>query len=76
MSRKRRNGNRNTQNFSDHHHIIPQARFRHDTILIPRVDHDKYHALFGTMSPDEAMAHIYYNYTTPEWRAAHKEIEG
>lgn len=62
------------------HHTVPRSRNGgnggDNVIVIPKIDHDKYHALFGNMTPDEAMAHIYYNYTTEAWRKEHQEIEG
>lgn len=75
---KRHRANRNGG--YNRHHVIPKSRGGHngsDNILvIPKVDHDKYHSLFGNMTIEEAMAYLYYNYSTPEWRAKHKEIEG
>ncbi len=62
------------------HHTVPRSRRGgngdDNVIIIPDTDHRLYHQLFGNMTPDEAMAHIYWHYTTQEWRNEHKEITG
>ena len=50
------------------HHIIPQSRLRKGNIvLIPEIDHNKYHALFGNLKPDEIIEHLVSKFWNGKW---------
>jgi hypothetical protein len=61
MSRKLRKRTRDSR-----HHVIPRSRggkFNDENIvIIPRVDHELYHKLFGNMKPEEIIEHLQSKY--------------
>ena len=48
------------------HHVIPRSRggnfSKENIVIIPRVDHELYHKLFGNMTPDEIIEHLKTKY--------------
>ena len=64
MSKRKRGHNR--------HHVVPVSRGgtaeKGNIIKKPIRMHDAYHLLFGNATPEEAIAIILTEWTTPEWK--------
>ena len=54
--------NHKRKNYPSHHHIIPKSRGGNGTseniTIINSVAHEKYHNLFGNMTPDEIVKYL------------------
>jgi hypothetical protein len=47
------------------HHVLPRSRgggYKDNIVIIPRVDHDAYHKLFGNMTPEEIILYLIKKY--------------
>ena len=58
MSRKDRKRQRHRSRQMSDHHFIPKSRGGKDTVRIHKSIHEKYHSLFGNMTPDEILEYL------------------
>lgn len=58
------------------HHIIPLSRFRKGNIvIIPEADHNKYHALFGNLKPDEIIEYLVLKFWNEKWEYVEQALQ-